>query len=85
MFLKLVNQSVIQSLDGRTQFQNFSMASELLQLHYPQAGTPVLVMVIFTMIALLAAMFMLGSILKYDTYVNRQKTIHVLPTQMLCC
>ena len=51
------------------------MASELLQLHYPQAGTPVLVMVIFSMIALLAAVFMLSSILNYDTYVNRQTSL----------
>ena len=55
----------------------FSMAnySELIQLNYPQAGTPVLVMIVWSMIALLTAVFMLIIILNYDTSVNRQTSL----------
>ena len=49
--------------------------SELIQLNYPQAGAPVLGMIICSMISILSAVVMLIVILNYDTSVNRQTSL----------
>ena len=49
--------------------------SELVLLNYPSAGSPVLIMVLFSMIGLSATAIMLYVILKYDTFVNRHPSL----------
>ena len=49
--------------------------SELALLNYPNAGSPVLIMALFSMIGLSATAIMLCVILKYDRFINRHTSL----------
>ena len=49
--------------------------SELALLNYPNAGSPVLIMVLLSMIGLSATAIMLCVILKYDRFINRHTSL----------